>query len=116
MILKLKMICRLFSVLVGVANCLSNRVSTSLVNLFTIIKVSALAFIIMSGIAKFSQGSNEALKTGMEGTDTNPASLASAIYSGLWAYGGGYLFHGFTISLQSLHAAVRLHVRHSCVI
>ena len=75
--------------LIGVVNCFSNRVSTSLINLFTFIKVSALAFIILSGLIKFSQGSNEALKTGMEGTDTDPASLASAIYSGLWAYAGG---------------------------
>ncbi|XP_012946801.1 Y+L amino acid transporter 2-like [Aplysia californica] len=72
-------------------NSYSSRVSTRTAIITTISKVISLSIIIIAGFLVIGQGSVKELGTGFEGTSTNPSSLALAMYSAVWAYGGSEL-------------------------
>jgi len=69
-------------------NCWSVELATSVQNIFCSCKLVAVAIIIGGGMYKIAEGSYEHVAKGFEGTTTNVGSIATAFYSGLWAYDG----------------------------
>ncbi|XP_023345286.1 b(0,+)-type amino acid transporter 1 [Eurytemora carolleeae] len=69
-------------------NCWSVSLATSVQNVFCSCKLIAVAIIIGGGMWKIAEGSYEHVATGFEGTTTNVGHIATAFYSGLWAYDG----------------------------
>ena len=55
---------------------------------FTIAKLGAIAAIIIGGFCWIAMGHTEHLATGFEGSTTSVSEIATAFYSGLWAYDG----------------------------
>ncbi|XP_041376641.1 b(0,+)-type amino acid transporter 1-like [Gigantopelta aegis] len=72
----------------AVMNAYSNKMAEQVQLLATVGKVTAVAFILIFGLMRLVQGHVSNLKTGFEGTKHEPATLAFAVYNGLWAYGG----------------------------
>ncbi|VDI79581.1 solute carrier family 7 (L-type amino acid transporter), member 9 [Mytilus galloprovincialis] len=84
----LKLIAAVVVLTSGITNCISVRLAASVQIIFTILKLIGLATIIGGGILMLSRGTVGSLPTGLEGSVDNPTSIATAIYSGLWAFGG----------------------------
>ncbi|XP_071166976.1 b(0,+)-type amino acid transporter 1-like [Mytilus edulis] len=84
----LKLIAAVVILTSGITNCISVRLAASVQIIFTILKLIGLATIIGGGILMLSRGTVGSLPTGFEGSVDNPTSIATAIYSGLWAFGG----------------------------
>ncbi|XP_078311028.1 b(0,+)-type amino acid transporter 1-like [Crassostrea virginica] len=73
---------------VAIVNVVSVRLAARTQILLTVIKVGGLLVIIGGGIYSLAKGNAGILDTGFEGTSTELPGFASALYSGLWAYGG----------------------------
>jgi len=69
-------------------NCWSVELATQVQNVFCSCKLVAVAIIICGGIYKICEGSYEHVATGFKGTTTSFGNIATAFYSGLWAYDG----------------------------
>ncbi|XP_052815410.1 b(0,+)-type amino acid transporter 1-like isoform X2 [Mya arenaria] len=74
--------------LITFINAYSVDLATKVQNLFTIMKLVAVAIIIAGGVYMLSTGSTEHLNTGFEDTTDSFAMFALAFYDGLWAYDG----------------------------
>ncbi|XP_072021770.1 b(0,+)-type amino acid transporter 1-like [Amphiura filiformis] len=85
-----KLIAALFMLLVIAVNCISVRLTTFVINFFTMAKLVALAIIIVVGFIELAKGNNEYLdpSTSFKGSSPNPLAYALAFYDGLWAYDG----------------------------
>ncbi|XP_043275004.1 b(0,+)-type amino acid transporter 1 isoform X2 [Venturia canescens] len=87
-----KLVALLAIVLILLVNCYSVNLATGVQNAFTAAKLIAILVIIVGGSYKLVQGNTQhlqhAFKT-MDGSDTvNIGRLATAFYTGLWAYDG----------------------------
>ncbi|XP_067133337.1 b(0,+)-type amino acid transporter 1 isoform X3 [Centruroides vittatus] len=69
-------------------NCYSVNLATRVQNLFTAAKLLAIAIIIGGGLVKIAQGHTQYLAAGFQGSTTSFSDVATAFYSGLWAYDG----------------------------
>jgi len=69
-------------------NCWSVSLATSVQNVFCSCKLVAVAIIIGGGMYKIGEGGYEHVATGFKGTTTSVGNIATAFYSGLWAYDG----------------------------
>ncbi len=69
-------------------NCYSVNLATSTQNVFTAAKLLAIVIIVIGGLVKLIQGNTQHISKGFEGTSRSPADIATAFYSGLWAYDG----------------------------
>ncbi|XP_059162459.1 b(0,+)-type amino acid transporter 1-like [Physella acuta] len=70
-------------------NCFGTRYSAHFSIVTTFCKLLALAVIIVAGLVAIAQGTTSELGTGFSGTSRQPASLALALYSSIWATAGG---------------------------
>ncbi|XP_022711526.1 b(0,+)-type amino acid transporter 1-like isoform X1 [Varroa jacobsoni] len=74
--------------LVTYINCASVSVASRIQTVFTIAKLSAIVAIILGGCYWIAMGRIEHLAKGFEGSTTSFSDIATAFYSGLWAYDG----------------------------
>ena len=69
-------------------NCWSVKLATQVQNVFCSCKLVAVAIIICGGFYKLAEGSYDHVASGFKGTHWEFGRLATAFYSGLWAYDG----------------------------
>lgn len=74
--------------LVTFVNCYSVKLATRIQNIFTVTKLVAVAVIIIAGMVMIGKGHTQYLATGFQGTTSSVSDVATAFYSGLWAYDG----------------------------
>lgn len=82
------MISSLSSVTITYVNCYSVNLATSTQNVFTAAKLLAIIIIVIGGFVSLLQGNVEHISKGFQGSSTSIADIATAFYSGLWAYDG----------------------------
>ncbi|XP_068250090.1 b(0,+)-type amino acid transporter 1 isoform X5 [Palaemon carinicauda] len=75
-------------VLITFINSYSVTLATKVQNIFTAAKLIAIVIIVIGGIVKLAQGNTQFLGRGFEGSTTSFGDVATAFYSGLWAYDG----------------------------
>lgn len=69
-------------------NCYSVNLATSVQNAFTAAKLVAVFVVVIGGVYKIIQGRTEHFQNYFENTTTSIGDVATAFYSGLWAYDG----------------------------
>ncbi|XP_057377677.1 b(0,+)-type amino acid transporter 1-like isoform X5 [Daphnia carinata] len=74
--------------LITFINCFSVKLATKVQNIFTAAKLVAIAIIIAGGLYMIGIGNTQYLSQGFEGSTTSFGDIATAFYSGLWAYDG----------------------------
>lgn len=79
--------------LIAGLNSLGSRWGTIVNNVFTLLKVAALAAVAIIGIVVLAigHGAGNFSRNWFAGTSTNLGNYAMALYSGLWAYDGSSL-------------------------
>jgi len=85
-VVKLVSLCCLF--IITFINAWSVSLATKVQNFFTIMKLFAVALIVIGGMYMLSEGETIHLESGFEGTTESPSLVALAFYDGLWAYDG----------------------------
>ncbi|XP_029037122.1 b(0,+)-type amino acid transporter 1-like isoform X4 [Osmia bicornis bicornis] len=86
-----KLVALLAIVLILLVNCYSVNLATGVQNAFTAAKLIAILVVIAGGSYKLIQGNTQHLKGAfetMDGSTVNIGRLATAFYTGLWAYDG----------------------------
>ncbi|KAI4483272.1 hypothetical protein M0804_008327 [Polistes exclamans] len=86
-----KLVALLAIVLILLVNCYSVNLATGVQNAFTAAKLIAILVVIVGGAYKLIQGNTQHLKGAldtMDGSNINFGRLATAFYTGLWAYDG----------------------------
>ncbi|UYV84976.1 SLC7A9 [Cordylochernes scorpioides] len=83
-----KMVTVISICLITLINCYGVQLATEVQNLFTAAKLLAIIIIVIGGLVKILQGQTEHLSSGFEGSKYSFADIATAFYSGLWAYDG----------------------------
>ncbi|CAL7947981.1 unnamed protein product [Xylocopa violacea] len=86
-----KIVALLAIILILLVNCYSVNLATSVQNAFTAAKLIAILVVIAGGSYKLIQGNTQHLKGAfdtMDGGTVNVGRLATAFYTGLWAYDG----------------------------
>ena len=74
--------------IVSAVNCHSVALATKVQNFFTLAKLLAILVIVVGGFVMMSKGHTEHIRSGFEGTSSDPSAIALAFYDGLWAYDG----------------------------
>ncbi|XP_008484283.1 b(0,+)-type amino acid transporter 1 [Diaphorina citri] len=69
-------------------NCYSVNLATGVQNVFTCAKLVAVAIVVCGGGYKLFQGHMENLENPFKGTTSRIGNIATAFYTGLWAYDG----------------------------
>ncbi|XP_050520540.1 b(0,+)-type amino acid transporter 1 isoform X2 [Daktulosphaira vitifoliae] len=82
--------CGIMSLLVVITyiNCYSVNLATGVQNAFTAAKLVAVFVVVAGGIHKIFQGNTDNFKNYFENTTSSFGDIATAFYSGLWAYDG----------------------------
>ncbi|XP_045125710.1 b(0,+)-type amino acid transporter 1-like isoform X8 [Portunus trituberculatus] len=75
-------------VLITFINSYSVNLATRVQNIFTAAKLLAILIIVVGGMVKLAQGNTAHLAKGFEGSTKSFGDVATAFYSGLWAYDG----------------------------
>ncbi|KAI2807169.1 b(0,+)-type amino acid transporter 1, partial [Blomia tropicalis] len=83
----IKLIAIFFIVTITYVNCYSVSLATSTQNIFTAAKLLAIIIIVIGGVVHLLQGNTHHISKGFEGSKS-VSDIASAFYSGLWAYDG----------------------------
>ncbi|KAK2151453.1 hypothetical protein LSH36_362g01000 [Paralvinella palmiformis] len=83
-----KMLAAVLVLMIALMNVWSVRLAASVQFVFTVAKVIALCIIIVGGMVNMANGKLEYLKTGFEGTNTNPGQIMLGLYSAMFAYDG----------------------------
>lgn len=78
----------LLTVLITFINSYSVNLATRVQNVFTAAKLLAILIIVVGGMVKLAQGNTAHLSKGFEGSTSSLGDIATAFYSGLWAYDG----------------------------
>lgn len=68
------------------------NLATRVQNIFTAAKLLAILIIVVGGVVKLAQGNTTHLAKGFEGSTSSFGDIATAFYSGLWAYDGWWVF------------------------
>ncbi|CAH1402731.1 unnamed protein product [Nezara viridula] len=69
-------------------NCYSVNLATSVMNVFTAAKLIAVMVVVVGGMYKLVQGNTQNMENMFEGTTYSIGNIATAFYTGLWAYDG----------------------------
>ncbi|CAG7734463.1 unnamed protein product [Allacma fusca] len=69
-------------------NCYSVNLATGVQNVFTAAKLVAIAIVCVGGLYKFIEGNPATSDMGFGNAKQNYGKIATAFYSGLWAYDG----------------------------
>ncbi|XP_044756183.1 b(0,+)-type amino acid transporter 1 isoform X1 [Coccinella septempunctata] len=83
-----KMVALLAMVVILYINCYSVNLATSVQNIFTAAKLVAVAVVILGGVYKIFEGNTQHLRVPFRGTKYSFGNIATAFYTGLWAYDG----------------------------
>ncbi|XP_025833041.1 b(0,+)-type amino acid transporter 1 isoform X2 [Agrilus planipennis] len=83
-----KMVTLLTLVVILYVNCYSVNLATSVQNVFTAAKLVAILIVILGGAYKIIEGNVQHLQHPFRGTKYNLGNIATAFYTGLWAYDG----------------------------
>ncbi|CAH1986101.1 unnamed protein product [Acanthoscelides obtectus] len=83
-----KMVALLAMVVILYVNCYSVNLATSVQNVFTAAKLVAVLIVIMGGAYKMFEGNTQHLKEPFKDTQFSIGNIATAFYTGLWAYDG----------------------------
>nr|CAI5817480.1 unnamed protein product [Callosobruchus analis] len=83
-----KMVALLAMVVILYVNCYSVNLATSVQNVFTAAKLVAVLIVIMGGAYKMFEGNTQHLKEPFKDTHFSIGNIATAFYTGLWAYDG----------------------------
>lgn len=75
-------------VLITFINSYSVTLATKVQNIFTAAKLLAILIIVVGGSVRLIQGNTQYLATGFQGSTSSFGDIATAFYSGLWAYDG----------------------------
>ncbi|KAF2345042.1 Amino acid/polyamine transporter I [Trinorchestia longiramus] len=75
-------------ILITFINSYSVTLATKVQNVFTAAKLLAILVIVAGGVVKLAQGNTQYLATGFQGSTSKLGDVATAFYSGLWAYDG----------------------------
>ncbi|XP_066983944.1 b(0,+)-type amino acid transporter 1 isoform X6 [Macrobrachium rosenbergii] len=84
----IKLFAAVIIILITFINSYSVTLATKVQNIFTAAKLVAILIIVIGGIIKLAQGNTKYLARGFEGSTTSIGDVATAFYSGLWAYDG----------------------------
>ncbi|KAH0621951.1 hypothetical protein JD844_023724 [Phrynosoma platyrhinos] len=74
--------------LLTLVNCLSVKLATSVMNVFTVAKLLALLVIIVGGIVLLVQGHTQSFQNAFQNTNTGAGIIGIAFYQGLWSFDG----------------------------
>ncbi|XP_049781978.1 b(0,+)-type amino acid transporter 1 isoform X1 [Schistocerca cancellata] len=74
--------------IIAYINCYSVKLATAVQNLFTAAKLVAIFVIVCGGMYKLGHGNTQHLENAFDGTTSSFGNLATAFYTGLWAYDG----------------------------
>lgn len=69
-------------------NCHSVSLATGTQNVFTAAKLTAIMLIVIGGFLLIFKGETQHISKGFEGSKFSFSDIATAFYSGLWAYDG----------------------------
>ncbi|XP_031339644.1 b(0,+)-type amino acid transporter 1 isoform X1 [Photinus pyralis] len=83
-----KMVALLALVVILYINCYSVNLATSVQNIFTAAKLVAVLLVIVGGIYKMCEGNIQHLQYPFQNTKFSIGNIATAFYTGLWAYDG----------------------------
>ncbi|XP_060524207.1 b(0,+)-type amino acid transporter 1 isoform X1 [Cylas formicarius] len=83
-----KMVALLAIVVILYINCYSVNLATSVQNVFTAAKLVAVLIVILGGVYKMFEGNTQHLRQPFANTQYSIGNIATAFYSGLWAYDG----------------------------
>ncbi|KAK4288738.1 hypothetical protein Pmani_038253 [Petrolisthes manimaculis] len=86
-------------VLITFINSYSVALATKVQNIFTAAKLVAILIIVVGGMISIAQGNTQYLNKGFEGSTQSFGDVATAFYSGLWAYDGWDLPRAIIIGL-----------------
>ncbi|XP_076604157.1 b(0,+)-type amino acid transporter 1 [Chaetodon auriga] len=87
-------------------NCLSVRLTTAIQVVSMVVKMLALAVIVLGGVVMLFQGHTENFENSFEGTNVGVSSIGIAFYQGLWSYDGWNTLNYVTEELK--HPEVNL--------
>lgn len=76
------------TVIITFINSYSVTLATKVQNIFTAAKLIAILIIVVGGIISIAKGNTQYLNKGFEGSTQSFGDVATAFYSGLWAYDG----------------------------
>ncbi|XP_025199652.1 b(0,+)-type amino acid transporter 1 [Melanaphis sacchari] len=83
-----KIVAVLSILIITYINCYSVNLATGVQNAFTAAKLVAVFVVVAGGVYKIIQGRTEHFRNYFENTTTSIGDVATAFYSGLWAYDG----------------------------
>ncbi|KDR13693.1 b(0,+)-type amino acid transporter 1 isoform X2 [Zootermopsis nevadensis] len=83
-----KMVAVLAIAVILYINCYSVNLATGVQNVFTAAKLVAILIIICGGAYKLAEGNTQHLENVFKGTTYSLGNIATAFYTGLWAYDG----------------------------
>ncbi|XP_072221466.1 b(0,+)-type amino acid transporter 1 isoform X2 [Leuresthes tenuis] len=86
--------------LLAIVNCLSVRLATGIQVVSMVIKMLALAVIIVGGVVTFFRGNAEDFEDSFEATNVGVSSIGIAFYQGLWSYDGWNTLNYLTEELK----------------
>ncbi|XP_037602279.1 b(0,+)-type amino acid transporter 1-like [Sebastes umbrosus] len=89
-----------------IVNCLSVRLATGIQVVSMVVKLMALAVIILGGVVMLFQGHTENFDNSFEGTNVDVSSIGIAFYQGLWSFEGWNTLNYLTEELK--HPEVNL--------
>ncbi|XP_045125705.1 b(0,+)-type amino acid transporter 1-like isoform X3 [Portunus trituberculatus] len=87
-IVSIKLVAVWVILLITFINSYSVNLATRVQNIFTAAKLLAILIIVVGGMVKLAQGNTAHLAKGFEGSTKSFGDVATAFYSGLWAYDG----------------------------
>nr|XP_056712872.1 b(0,+)-type amino acid transporter 1-like [Euleptes europaea] len=74
--------------LLTLVNCLSVRLATSVMNIFTGAKLLALLIIVVGGVVLLANGQTQTFQNAFHNTKYGAGAIGIAFYQGLWSYDG----------------------------
>ncbi|XP_020818656.1 b(0,+)-type amino acid transporter 1 isoform X3 [Drosophila serrata] len=83
-----KMVALVAIVMILFVNCYSVNLGMAVQNIFTAAKLVAVVIVICGGAYKLMQGNTQHLSNAFNGPMPNVGAIATAFYTGLWAYDG----------------------------
>ncbi|XP_053671342.1 b(0,+)-type amino acid transporter 1 [Anopheles nili] len=96
-----KMVAILAIVSILFVNCYSVNLGMAVQNVFTSAKLIAVLIVICGGAYKLCQGNTQHLQNAFTGTTPSLGAIATAFYTGLWAYDGWNNLNYVTEEIQN---------------
>uniref|UniRef100_H3A3I2 Solute carrier family 7 member 13 n=1 Tax=Latimeria chalumnae TaxID=7897 RepID=H3A3I2_LATCH len=88
-------------IILGTVNALSVKWATWIQNVFTVLKIIALAIIVIGGLVLLILGRTENLMNAFVGGVPNVSQIGEAFYQGIFAYGGWNVLNYVTEELKN---------------